>query len=93
MHEFGGAVVYQDGTLSILAYNHQLVKWAYRPMDKWPCSVLRKCERVLAVFADNGDLVELIQNGCTEEIPGNELDAWVSDVLDSNYINHPAKRN
>lgn len=76
---YGTAVVGEDWC-SVTAHSGQLWNWAYRPGAHWPCSELVNLEAdsICAGF-DTGGLVDLTDD--TEDLSGDELDAWTSDVL------------
>ena len=77
-----GSVTDRGRYITVQALDGQTYDRAHRSGTVWPCSVLADCDRVLVELdAENGDLVDLSQWGSTEEIPGDELTAWVDDCL------------
>jgi hypothetical protein len=82
----------------IEATGDQLYDWAHRPGAHWPCATLTHYARVIAELADNGDLVHLAAYLPREkyaedeaDIMGDELTAWINDVLtlDPGALTHP----
>ena len=54
--------------------------WANKPGASWPCSFLSN-RRVVAVFEDNGDLVDLAIDGGRgdQDCPADEFNAIMAD--------------
>lgn len=77
-HEFGKVSLSEGAGVMINATHEQLVNWAYRPNAKWPCSELARLGGITAAFDPNG-LVDLSDG--TDNLSGDELTAWSSDVL------------
>lgn len=76
-HEYGSVNLAGAG-VTINATHEQLVNWAYRPDAKWPCSELARIGGITAAFDPDG-LADLSDG--TDNLSGNELSAWSSDVL------------
>ena len=85
--EYGTVVLSDDGKVRIMADNVQLDDWASRPGETWPCSQLARLDEILAVFAPNGDLVDMEGD---YQGSADEFNAWSSDVLRLAGLNHPA---
>lgn len=77
-HEFGKVSLSEWAGVTINATHEQLVNWAYRPNAKWLCSELARLGGITAAFDPNG-LVDLSDG--TDNLSGDELTAWSSDVL------------
>lgn len=80
--EFGAVTIGAD-SVSVRATPEQLDAWAHRTGNVWPCSVLAETGPgdLVAEFDSRG-LVDLYEtDGPSADIPGDELNAWSSDVL------------
>lgn len=67
-------------SVSITATNAHLWEWSHRHGSHWPCSVLDNLDSVACSFDSDG-LVELTTEPADVDIPGDEFNAWSSDVL------------
>jgi hypothetical protein len=56
--------------------------WANRPGERWPCSVIAG-HRIFAALARNGDLVEFTMDGRDQDVPSDELNALLHDMLNA----------
>jgi hypothetical protein len=79
---YGTATIGEDWC-SIKAEHHQLYDWANRPGAHWPCSELAHDVDSIEAGFDSGGLIDLrILPGEPEDLMGDELSAWTSDVLE-----------
>jgi hypothetical protein len=83
-----GTVTIHPDSVAVSATGSQLQSWARRPGAIWPCAVLPRFTNLCAWF-DRDGLIELQGYDCdnepdvydTDDVPGDELTAWSSDVL------------
>lgn len=78
---YGTAIIGEDWC-SVTAHLGQLHDWATRPRESWPCSVLYgDIDSVTAGFDTNGLFDLTVLPAEPEDLTGDELNAWTSDVL------------
>lgn len=80
---YGFVGVAADDKVRITGTRESIRRWSNRPGYSWPCSVLARLDSIVAELAPNGDLVDLHTHPHEfhEEIPGDELTAWVDSVI------------
>lgn len=80
-----GTATIGEEYVMVEAHGGEMYGWANRTDERWPCSVLARCDHVQAVFNVDG-LVDLEVGPEPDEdddldIPVDELTAWTNDVL------------
>lgn len=81
-------IVTDNGYTSLWFMPDETSAWANRPGNKWPCSVVAGRE-LFVEFDPCGNLVDVLLDGKSADIPCAELDAITSDHLP---VDHPARR-
>jgi hypothetical protein len=78
---YGTATIGED-SCHVDATHEQLYDWAHRPGSYWPCSELASSDGFGASFDSNGVYEYRLETIRLEEnLSGDELSAWTSDVL------------